>query len=169
MKPRPGNAGCEAQGRHPSSIPQPHVPSQTTLPWMHYVSVACVVGIIAGFCMGPGGSGAGGAGGGGAGMGAPGEQGAAGFAGRWQDQRLSPFPDIRPWFIMLHPTSERPPQDLPAPYIPRACLTSSSSSLLLGQAGRKPWQPFPDLSGGVTCSHHSAAGEYRPAPNRARA
>ncbi|XP_029885669.1 solute carrier family 2, facilitated glucose transporter member 5-like isoform X2 [Aquila chrysaetos chrysaetos] len=28
---------------------------QTTLPWMHYVSVACVVGIIAGFCMGPAG------------------------------------------------------------------------------------------------------------------
>uniref|UniRef100_A0A8C0BXL8 Solute carrier family 2, facilitated glucose transporter member 5 n=1 Tax=Buteo japonicus TaxID=224669 RepID=A0A8C0BXL8_9AVES len=53
--PRPGNAGCEAQGHHPSSIPQPRVPSQTTLPWMHYVSVACVVGIIAGFCMGPAG------------------------------------------------------------------------------------------------------------------
>ncbi|XP_064320074.1 solute carrier family 2, facilitated glucose transporter member 9 isoform X2 [Phalacrocorax carbo] len=28
---------------------------QTTLPWMCYVSVACVVGIIAGFCMGPAG------------------------------------------------------------------------------------------------------------------
>ncbi|NWZ46265.1 GTR9 protein, partial [Haliaeetus albicilla] len=28
---------------------------QTTLPWMHYVSVTCVVGIIAGFCMGPAG------------------------------------------------------------------------------------------------------------------
>uniref|UniRef100_A0A8C4TST7 Solute carrier family 2, facilitated glucose transporter member 5 n=1 Tax=Falco tinnunculus TaxID=100819 RepID=A0A8C4TST7_FALTI len=27
----------------------------TTLPWMRYVSVACVVGIIAGFCMGPAG------------------------------------------------------------------------------------------------------------------
>ncbi|NXW17026.1 GTR9 protein, partial [Circaetus pectoralis] len=28
---------------------------QTTLPWMRYLSVACVVGIIAGFCMGPAG------------------------------------------------------------------------------------------------------------------
>ncbi|NXG66997.1 GTR9 protein, partial [Hemiprocne comata] len=28
---------------------------QTTLPWMSYVSIACVVGIIAGFCMGPAG------------------------------------------------------------------------------------------------------------------
>ncbi|KFU91506.1 Solute carrier family 2, facilitated glucose transporter member 9, partial [Chaetura pelagica] len=28
---------------------------QTSLPWMSYVSVACVVGIIAGFCMGPAG------------------------------------------------------------------------------------------------------------------
>ncbi|NXH39623.1 GTR9 protein, partial [Dicaeum eximium] len=28
---------------------------QATLPWMRYVSVACVVGIIAGFCMGPAG------------------------------------------------------------------------------------------------------------------
>ncbi|KAM6266178.1 solute carrier family 2, facilitated glucose transporter member 5-like [Porphyrio hochstetteri] len=28
---------------------------QTTLPWMRYVGVACVVGIIAGFCMGPAG------------------------------------------------------------------------------------------------------------------
>ncbi|KAM6090096.1 solute carrier family 2, facilitated glucose transporter member 5-like isoform 1-T1 [Theristicus caerulescens] len=28
---------------------------QTTLPWMRYISVACVVGIIAGFCMGPAG------------------------------------------------------------------------------------------------------------------
>ncbi|NXT26735.1 GTR9 protein, partial [Syrrhaptes paradoxus] len=28
---------------------------QSTLPWMRYVSVACVVGIIAGFCMGPAG------------------------------------------------------------------------------------------------------------------
>ncbi|NWU74511.1 GTR9 protein, partial [Onychorhynchus coronatus] len=28
---------------------------QAALPWMHYVSVACVVGIIAGFCMGPAG------------------------------------------------------------------------------------------------------------------
>ncbi|NXT59318.1 GTR9 protein, partial [Pluvianellus socialis] len=28
---------------------------QTALPWMRYVSVACVVGIITGFCMGPGG------------------------------------------------------------------------------------------------------------------
>ncbi|NWS56500.1 GTR9 protein, partial [Chunga burmeisteri] len=28
---------------------------QTTLPWMRYVAVACVVGIIAGFCMGPAG------------------------------------------------------------------------------------------------------------------
>ncbi|XP_027655395.2 LOW QUALITY PROTEIN: solute carrier family 2, facilitated glucose transporter member 9-like [Falco cherrug] len=28
---------------------------QTTLPWMRYVSVACVVGIITGFCMGPAG------------------------------------------------------------------------------------------------------------------
>ncbi|XP_053928232.1 solute carrier family 2, facilitated glucose transporter member 9 isoform X2 [Cuculus canorus] len=28
---------------------------QTTLPWMRYVSVACVVGIIAGFCIGPAG------------------------------------------------------------------------------------------------------------------
>ncbi|NXK12415.1 GTR9 protein, partial [Herpetotheres cachinnans] len=28
---------------------------QTALPWMRYVSVACVVGIIAGFCMGPAG------------------------------------------------------------------------------------------------------------------
>ncbi|NXV40327.1 GTR9 protein, partial [Uria aalge] len=28
---------------------------QTDLPWMHYVSVVCVVGIIAGFCMGPAG------------------------------------------------------------------------------------------------------------------
>ncbi|KAM9379575.1 solute carrier family 2, facilitated glucose transporter member 5-like [Phaethornis superciliosus] len=28
---------------------------QTTLPWMRYVSVACVVGIIAGFCVGPAG------------------------------------------------------------------------------------------------------------------
>ncbi|XP_075614210.1 solute carrier family 2, facilitated glucose transporter member 9 isoform X4 [Balearica regulorum gibbericeps] len=27
---------------------------QTDLPWMRYVSVACVIGIIAGFCMGPG-------------------------------------------------------------------------------------------------------------------
>ncbi|XP_031971399.1 solute carrier family 2, facilitated glucose transporter member 5-like isoform X3 [Corvus moneduloides] len=27
---------------------------QATLPWMRYVSVACVVGIITGFCMGPG-------------------------------------------------------------------------------------------------------------------
>ncbi|XP_071895825.1 solute carrier family 2, facilitated glucose transporter member 9-like isoform X6 [Anas platyrhynchos] len=27
---------------------------QTALPWMRYVAVACVVGIIAGFCMGPG-------------------------------------------------------------------------------------------------------------------
>ncbi|KGL87377.1 Solute carrier family 2, facilitated glucose transporter member 9, partial [Charadrius vociferus] len=36
-------------------IPQPRVPSQTALPWMRYVSVACVVGIIAGFCMGPAG------------------------------------------------------------------------------------------------------------------
>ncbi|NXV72101.1 GTR9 protein, partial [Atlantisia rogersi] len=28
---------------------------QTTLPWMRYIGVACVVGIIAGFCMGPAG------------------------------------------------------------------------------------------------------------------
>ncbi|NXG68006.1 GTR9 protein, partial [Baryphthengus martii] len=28
---------------------------QTALPWMSYISVACVVGIIAGFCMGPAG------------------------------------------------------------------------------------------------------------------
>ncbi|NXX95036.1 GTR9 protein, partial [Centropus bengalensis] len=28
---------------------------QTTLPWMRFVSVACVVGIIAGFCVGPAG------------------------------------------------------------------------------------------------------------------
>ncbi|KAM6330149.1 solute carrier family 2, facilitated glucose transporter member 5-like [Podargus strigoides] len=28
---------------------------QTTLPWMRYVSIACVVGIITGFCMGPAG------------------------------------------------------------------------------------------------------------------
>ncbi|NWR67507.1 GTR9 protein, partial [Bucorvus abyssinicus] len=28
---------------------------QTSLPWMRYVAVACVVGIIAGFCMGPAG------------------------------------------------------------------------------------------------------------------
>ncbi|XP_030309207.1 solute carrier family 2, facilitated glucose transporter member 5 isoform X2 [Calypte anna] len=28
---------------------------QTTLPWMRYVSVACVVGIISGFCVGPAG------------------------------------------------------------------------------------------------------------------
>ncbi|NXF79331.1 GTR9 protein, partial [Sclerurus mexicanus] len=28
---------------------------QAALPWMHYISVACVVGIIAGFCMGPAG------------------------------------------------------------------------------------------------------------------
>ncbi|KFV04487.1 Solute carrier family 2, facilitated glucose transporter member 9, partial [Tauraco erythrolophus] len=36
-------------------IPRPRVPSQTALPWMRYVGVACVVGIIAGFCMGPAG------------------------------------------------------------------------------------------------------------------
>ncbi|XP_009869722.1 PREDICTED: solute carrier family 2, facilitated glucose transporter member 5, partial [Apaloderma vittatum] len=42
-------------GCHPSSVPQPHVPLQSALPWMRYVSVACVVGIIGGFCMGPAG------------------------------------------------------------------------------------------------------------------
>lgn len=42
---------------------------------MRYVAVACVVGIIAGFCMGPGGSGV--PRGCGAGAGAQGEQGAA--------------------------------------------------------------------------------------------
>ncbi|KFP15329.1 Solute carrier family 2, facilitated glucose transporter member 9, partial [Egretta garzetta] len=36
-------------------VPQPCVPLQTALPWMRYVSVACVAGIIAGFCMGPAG------------------------------------------------------------------------------------------------------------------
>lgn len=40
-----------------TGVPPPHVPPQAALPWMRYVAVACVVGIIAGFCMGPGGSG----------------------------------------------------------------------------------------------------------------
>lgn len=59
MKPHPGDT---ARSLGPLSwwCPQPCVPSQTALPWMCYVSVTCVVGIIAGFCMGPGGSGAGG-------------------------------------------------------------------------------------------------------------
>ncbi|KFP89918.1 Solute carrier family 2, facilitated glucose transporter member 9, partial [Apaloderma vittatum] len=55
VKPHPRDAGREAQGCHPSSVPQPHVPLQSALPWMRYVSVACVVGIIGGFCMGPAG------------------------------------------------------------------------------------------------------------------
>ncbi|KFW66532.1 Solute carrier family 2, facilitated glucose transporter member 9, partial [Pygoscelis adeliae] len=55
VKPCPRNTGCEAWGRCPGSIPQPRVPLQTALPWMRYVVVACVVGIIAGFCMGPAG------------------------------------------------------------------------------------------------------------------
>uniref|UniRef100_A0A8C2UEQ7 Solute carrier family 2, facilitated glucose transporter member 5 n=1 Tax=Coturnix japonica TaxID=93934 RepID=A0A8C2UEQ7_COTJA len=36
-------------------VPPPRVPPQAALPWMRYVAVACVVGIIAGFCMGPAG------------------------------------------------------------------------------------------------------------------
>lgn len=73
MKPCPRDAGCEAQDQ-PQQHPQPSVPSQAALPWMRYVSVACVVGIITGFCMGPGGSGARGVGSNGVGMGAPGDQ-----------------------------------------------------------------------------------------------
>lgn len=106
-----------------------------------------------------------GAGGGGVGMGVSG--GAGGFAGRWQDQHLGPFPTARPWFTMLLPTNKTPPQAPPAPYVPGAHTNTSSSSLLLGQVGRKPWQPSPDLSGGVICSHDRAAGEHRPAPNPA--
>lgn len=93
MKPSPGDAGREAQGHHLSSIPQPRVPLQTALPWMRYVSVACVVGIIAGFCMGPGGSGVSGSGGWGVGMGVLGEQ--WGLQGGGRTGALSPslWPD----------------------------------------------------------------------------
>uniref|UniRef100_A0A669PRU0 Solute carrier family 2, facilitated glucose transporter member 5 n=1 Tax=Phasianus colchicus TaxID=9054 RepID=A0A669PRU0_PHACC len=38
-----------------TGVPPSRVPPQTALPWMRYVVVACVVGIIAGFCMGPAG------------------------------------------------------------------------------------------------------------------
>uniref|UniRef100_A0A8C9G6K7 Solute carrier family 2, facilitated glucose transporter member 5 n=1 Tax=Pavo cristatus TaxID=9049 RepID=A0A8C9G6K7_PAVCR len=38
-----------------TGVPPPRVPPQTALPWTRYVAVACVVGIIAGFCMGPAG------------------------------------------------------------------------------------------------------------------
>uniref|UniRef100_A0A8V5FKF4 Uncharacterized protein n=1 Tax=Melopsittacus undulatus TaxID=13146 RepID=A0A8V5FKF4_MELUD len=40
---------------HSPSHPQPHVSSQTTMPWMCYVGVVCVIGTIAGFCIGPAG------------------------------------------------------------------------------------------------------------------
>uniref|UniRef100_A0A672TKA9 Solute carrier family 2, facilitated glucose transporter member 5 n=1 Tax=Strigops habroptila TaxID=2489341 RepID=A0A672TKA9_STRHB len=46
---------------HSTSVPEPccqlppRVSSQTTLPWMCYVGVVCVIGTIAGFCMGPAG------------------------------------------------------------------------------------------------------------------
>lgn len=76
MGSRPPSSGAAAElGTCPAAVPAPRVPSQTALPWMRYVAVACVVGIIAGFCMGPGGSGV--PGGCGAGAGAQGDQGAA--------------------------------------------------------------------------------------------
>ncbi|NXY72005.1 GTR9 protein, partial [Glareola pratincola] len=37
------------------SLPPSTIKQGTDLPWMRYVSVVCVVGIIAGFCMGPAG------------------------------------------------------------------------------------------------------------------
>ncbi|KFQ60323.1 Solute carrier family 2, facilitated glucose transporter member 9, partial [Pelecanus crispus] len=55
MKTHPRDTGYEARGHRPVGVPQPCVPLQTTLPWMRYVGVICVVGIIAGFCMGPAG------------------------------------------------------------------------------------------------------------------
>uniref|UniRef100_A0A8C3XDA9 Uncharacterized protein n=1 Tax=Cyanoderma ruficeps TaxID=181631 RepID=A0A8C3XDA9_9PASS len=42
----PRGAGCEAQGQPPAASPA-RCPLQAALPWMRYVSVACVVGIIA--------------------------------------------------------------------------------------------------------------------------
>uniref|UniRef100_A0A674I556 Solute carrier family 2, facilitated glucose transporter member 9-like n=1 Tax=Terrapene triunguis TaxID=2587831 RepID=A0A674I556_9SAUR len=44
-------------GQRPAAPSFCTFPPQATVPWMRYLSVACVIGIIAGFCMGPGGSG----------------------------------------------------------------------------------------------------------------
>uniref|UniRef100_A0A672TPB8 Solute carrier family 2, facilitated glucose transporter member 5 n=1 Tax=Strigops habroptila TaxID=2489341 RepID=A0A672TPB8_STRHB len=40
---------------HSTSVPEPCCQLPTTLPWMCYVGVVCVIGTIAGFCMGPAG------------------------------------------------------------------------------------------------------------------